>query len=223
MRRLNFLVSGENPLVLDASAVINLCASKASAEILRALRRPLTVVHQAANELTCDRRTGRNDGHILTTLVAEGLVEIATLGEQEGDIFAELTIGPATETLDDGEAATIAHAVARRSIAIVDERKALQICGRRYPTMLTGSTVDIFAHNAVLDALGIDGLRDAVVNALVFARMRVPLNHVDWVFELIGEERALECPSLPRGTRMRTTARNELAGTRRGVGQDTKL
>lgn len=204
MRRLNFLASGEDPLVLDASAIINLCASTASAAILQALRRPFIVVHEAANELTRDRRTGREDGSMLTALVKAGLVQLATLDREESDIFAELTIGPAAETLGDGEAATIACAVGRKSIAVVDERKAIQICDRRYPTLLTASTIDIFAHTLVLDALGTDGLRNAVFNALAFARMRVPPHHVDWVFELIGEERALGCPSLPRATRTRS-------------------
>jgi predicted nucleic acid-binding protein len=201
MGHLSFLSNREEPLVLDASGIINLCASAASIGVLRALARPIFVVREAANEVTLDRRSGRDDRTLLAALVTAGLVEIVTLDEDALDRFASLTIGPAADTLDDGEAATIAFASSRGFISVVDERKALELCARQEPTMLVASTVDIFAHQAVQAALGAIRLGEALHNALALARMRVLPRHLGWVLDLVGPERAATCPSLPKSAR----------------------
>jgi predicted nucleic acid-binding protein len=58
-------------------------------------------------------------------------------------------VGPAQTTLDDGEAATIAHAVALNGVALIDERKANRICTERFPELRIASTVDILVHPSV--------------------------------------------------------------------------
>jgi hypothetical protein len=52
-------------------------------------------------------------------------------------------------------------------------------------------------------SLGQSALRDAVFAALQHARMRVLPQHIEWVVRLIGQDRARECPSLPRTIRMK--------------------
>jgi predicted nucleic acid-binding protein len=112
-----------------------------------------------------------------------------------------LVVGPAVETVDDGEAATIAYAVESDAVAILDDRKAIRICATRYPQVPLGSTVDLFSHPSVIGALGKTSLADAVFAALQQARMRVLPHHMDWVIALIGQERARMCPSLPKAAR----------------------
>ena len=54
--------------------------------------------------------------------------------------------GHGIETLDDGEAATIALAIEINGMPLIDERKANNICKDNFPTLEIGCSVDIFAH-----------------------------------------------------------------------------
>ena len=86
---------------------------------------------------------------------------------------------------------------------LIDERKAHRICAERFPDLRVASTIDLLAHPSVGNALGGGGLADAITQALLSARMRVPAHHIEWVVGVIGSERAAECPSLPRRARQR--------------------
>jgi predicted nucleic acid-binding protein len=129
------------------------------------------------------------------------IVSVAKLDDLKGSHFEELVIGRGDKTLDDGEAATIAFGLERGAVVIVDERKATRLCGERFPELVVGSSLDILAHDAVSAALGKKVLSDAVFNALHSARMRVPPSALAWVIELVGQERASLCESLPRSAR----------------------
>ena len=189
------------PVIADTSVVINLNASGCTEAILDALPNRFLVVSEVRRELEEDRRTGRNDASALNALVASGRVEIVQLGDSGLQHFSGLVTGPATQTLDDGEAATIAYALEHGAVALIDERKANRICTERFAALLTGSTVDLLAQDNVQAALGHDRLVDAVFHALRYGRMRVLPHHVRWVVDLIGQERAAQCPSLPRTVR----------------------
>lgn len=189
------------PLVLDASAAINLCAAGCAADLLRALPNPAVVVDAVSAELAEGRRRGRKEAEVLSQLVAAELVSVVKLNSSAEMLFESLVIGPAVQTLDDGEAATIAHAVVHGGMAIIDERKAIRICGERFPALRLGCTVDLLSHPDVMLALGKDRLSIGVVNALQLARMRVLRHHVPWVVALIGVEQAALCASLPRSVR----------------------
>lgn len=139
-------------------------------------------------------------------MISAGLVEIVSLSEAAASIFEGLVIGPAAETLDDGEAATLAYAVAAEAVPIIDERKASRICDEKFPSVRLGCTGDLFAHPAVVGKLGREKLSQAVLNALQTARMQVQPHFVAWVLELIGKEQAAYCPSLPRWARIREPA-----------------
>ncbi len=189
------------PVVADTSVIINLNASGCAEAILDALPNRFLVVSEVKRELEEDRRTGRNDASALNALAASERVEIVQLGDSGLLHFSDLVTGPAAQTLDDGEAATIAGALEHGAIALIDERKANRICAERFAALLTGSTVDLLAQDNVQAALGHDRLAEAVFHALRYGRMRVLPHHVRWVVNLIGQERAAQCPSLPRPAR----------------------
>lgn len=188
-------------IVLDASAAINLNASGFAAPILRALPNRAVITDIAVNELMEDHRTGRRDIELTAALTKLGLIAVVTLSEAQERHFESLVVGRGVDTLDDGEAATIAYAVETGAVPILDERKAVRICAVRYAQVRIGCTVDLFAHSAVESSLGTARVADAVFAALQQARMRVLPHHLDWVVTLIGEHRARECPSLPRTVR----------------------
>lgn len=190
-------------LVADASTIINLNATGCAADILRALPFRVAAVDVVVDELENGRARGHQDVTKLSALTAGNLIDIVPLRNNERVYFEGLVVGPASETLDDGEAATIAYAVEANGVALIDERKALRLCASRFPDLRLCCTVDVFAHSSVGIVLGRSGLKEAVYRALVDARMRVLAHHVADVIELIGLERAAECLSLPHKARRR--------------------
>ena len=201
MERQSCLNDPSVSVVADTSVVINLNASGSAQGILEALPNPFLVVSQVQLELSSDRRTGRSDSFALGELVDSGRVAIVQLGNDGVQYFSSLVSGSAAQTLDDGEAATIAYAMEHNAITLVDERKAHRICAESFPELLRGSTVDILAQEDVVAALGRRELANAVFNALRHGRMRVQSHHLRWVVDLIGLKRARQCISLPRSAR----------------------
>ena len=189
------------PVVADTSVIINLNATGYSEALLDSLPNRFLVVEDVSCELEVDSRTGRNDAESLSALVAQERVELVGLGDTGTQHFISLVSGPARQTLDDGEAATIAYALEHGATALIDERKAIRICAERFGALSTGCTVDIFTQNDVQRVLERDTLANAVFNALYQGRMRVPAHYVGWVVNLIGRERAAQCRSLPASVR----------------------
>ena len=188
-------------VVADTSVIINLNASGRAADILAALPFRMAVTDIVASEVQEDRRSGRQDGALLDGLTEAGLVRVVALGAAALEIFAELVAGPAADTLDDGEAATIAFAAESGIAPVIDERKALRIHAARFQVPRALTTVDLFAEAAVEASLGRPGLCEAVFRSLQTARMRVLAERLAWVVDLIGTERAANCPSLPKSAR----------------------
>lgn len=190
-------------VVADTSVVINLNATQCSEAILEALPNPFLVVSEVVPELESGLQFGRNDVAALEAWITSGRVRIEQLGHAGVQQFSNLVSGPAAQTLDDGEAATIALAleIKPHAIPLIDERKANRICADRFVHLVTGSSVDLLAQDDVQAALGTARLADAVFNALLVGRMRVLPHHLDWVVSLIGPKRARQCESLPRSVR----------------------
>ena len=191
------------PFVADASAVINLSATGRAERIVRALPNRLLVVETVSEELKSAPTRNQNSFDALRELVRASLVSIPSLEDKCMATFESLVIGPAAETLDDGEAATIAYANSYGYAAIIDERKATRICAERFPSLLIASSVDLLGHRSVMTSLSRDELGDAFFDALRTARMSIKPNHLEWVVKLIGQSRATQCPSLPAAIRSR--------------------
>jgi predicted nucleic acid-binding protein len=162
------------------------------------------VLDSVIQELDDGRDRGHPDAEKTEALVKKGLLEIVSLNGAALDHFESLVIGPATATLDDGEAATLAHAHNCAAIPLIDERKARRICRARFPDLRIGCTLDVIRASPVQIALGKDGLAEAVHNALRNARMRVPEEYLDWVLDIVGKDRVALCSSLPRLARSKS-------------------
>ena len=154
------------PIVADTSAVINLNASGCAAAVLQALPNRMVLTDTVLAELRTDKRTGRDDAKLIRSLIDADLVAVAALADLKKDHFSALVAGPAAETLDDGEAATVAYALEMNAVAIIDDGKAVALCSRKYPKLVVASTVDVFAHDAIVTALAHGRLSDAVYAAL---------------------------------------------------------
>jgi predicted nucleic acid-binding protein len=198
------------PFVVDASTLINLNGTSCAVAILSAIPNRIIVMDAVVDELRMDNRSSRDDAKLLTSLIAVGLVSEIAIAALKSNHFERLVLGDTADTLDDGEAATIACAVEMQAIAVIDERKAKRICRARYPGLVVASTVDILALDCVAKALGDKQLAEATYNALNAARMRVLPEHINWVVNLIGAERAVSCTSLPE--HVRAAIRRKIAG-----------
>ena len=190
------------PLVADTSVVINLIATGFASPIIEALRHSLIVADVVPSELAIGSGRGRTDLERFNELVNGAIIKVASLGDLGMQHFESLVIGPAAETLDDGEAATIACAIERSGVAYIDERKAWRICSERYKALNVGSTVDLLTHADVRAQLSDETVADAIYNALQRGRMSVLPTHFSVVVSLIGAERAALCESLPRSIRL---------------------
>lgn len=188
------------PVIMDASAVINLNGTGCAAQILRALANQMIVPEEVVFELEDGVRNGRRDAERLGELIEAGLVRRSGLGNVGKLIFEELTIGASIETLDDGEAATIALAAELGGAAILDEIKGRRICAVKQPKVPLIGSIEILAQAHVQAALG-SGLGEAMFAALEQARMHVLPEYHDWVVGVLGRERAVLCNSLPRAAR----------------------
>lgn len=212
MRSPTFLTDPKIPLVGDSSTVINLIATGCAPTIIRSVPNPIVVVDVIPGELDTGRQRGRVHADRLQELVAAGHIEIVTLSDAGWLNFETLVAGPAQQTLDDGEAATISYAVERGAVPIIDERKGTRLCASRFPSLGVVSTVDVLLHPEVRHKLGAAAFSDAVFAALRDAKMAVFPHHLEEIFAIIGLERATQCLSLPKRYRnsIPTSARAEV-------------
>lgn len=193
---LSRLVDGVS-LVLDASSGLNLLGTGCAAEILRVLPHELVVTEGAFNEIERDPLSGAPGSVVLEQLMAAGLVSVVRLSEPAYNRYLSLVGAPSPDGLDDGEAATVAHAVDVGAVPVLDERKATRIAGFLCP-LTPVCSLDLIAHPFMLEQLGETAVANAVYSALLHARMRVPEAFRPWVLSLVGAERLTACSSIPK-------------------------
>jgi predicted nucleic acid-binding protein len=178
--------------------VINLLATGRSEQILRALDMPITVTENVVREIEAGSTSGHQQFGLLSRLTDDGLVQSAKLEGQALQAFFEIVSGPVSDTLGDGEAATLAYAQATECFAVVDEKKATTLASRRFPAVGLATTIDVLAHAKVRAVLGEKVLAESTFVALRTARMQVRDYQLDWVLKVIGYENAASCSSLRR-------------------------
>ncbi len=198
----SFLGDPGAPLVTDASVIINLVATRTAAEIVDAFPNRFLATANVRRELWEGRGRGHGSWEGLEALIVDGSIEPVELQRSDEPVYRSLVEGEAQETLDDGEAATIAYAVGHGAVALIDERKARRICAERFPRLRLASTADVLLHGLVKDGLGGAGQRDAIFRALRDAKMQVvPPDRMQELVRRIGPVRAAACTSLPEWVR----------------------
>jgi predicted nucleic acid-binding protein len=189
------------PLVTDASAIININGTERALAIFSALRHPILVTEHAITELENGRSRGHTDADRLQLLLKKRIVLRTSLGDLGEKVYEALISGPVAETLDDGEAATIAAAIERNGIALIDERKACNLCSAKHPSLELVSTCAILLHQRISASIGVAEQAEAIFSALQSARMRVPPDFLKAVANILGPERTAKCLSLPKNLR----------------------
>lgn len=200
-------LDGVTSLVGDSSVWINLVATGHAEEILRSFPPELVITTTALGELESGRTKGRQTAAEVARLIEVGLIREVSLSSTDEAVFLDLVAGPTSLTLDDGEAATIAYALGSGMVALIDERKATDLCGDRYPALMVMSTTDLLLADPIVSSFQADDLSKCLFLALTVARMRVPERHLAGVCELLGPDRCRECRSLPAAWRQSEASR----------------
>jgi predicted nucleic acid-binding protein len=198
-------LTDDTDLVLDSSVIINLLATGHATPILKALAVPVAVTGNVVREIERGAANGRPEFELLIAMVNEGVLRVEEL---EGEVLAtlfDLVSGGTAESLDDGEAATLAFAHGRSFSAAIDEKKATRLAAARFKSLRLVTTIDILAHESVRTSLGDQPLADATFQALQLARMQVREHQFEWVAELIGPKNVDACSSLRRLVKLRST------------------
>lgn len=190
-----------DPLVLDASVIVNLNATGFADRILDAIPARVLIPGPVVKELKRGTLMGHNDATDLHILLEEGVAETMNFPPHAHTEFIALVSGSSATSLGDGEAATIVSAYATGAWAAIDERKARRICTERYRGIKVASTVDILAHPDVTTAMTEAELSGALLAALEVAHMHVQKEHMDWILQRIDPKRVGNCTSLPRTIR----------------------
>ncbi|HEU0099136.1 MAG TPA: hypothetical protein VFQ67_10210 [Allosphingosinicella sp.] len=185
------------PLIADASVWINLVATGRIEAHLSTLDCSISITSIALRELERGRVKGRQTADKLSELIRSTRVLVEPFPSDTDGIFMTLVSGPAPETLDDGEAATLTCALVSNARAVIDEKKATAIAARRFPQLAVISTTDLLLHPTARAELGEEVTADSIFNALKNARMRVPEHRLREVCALLGTERTSQCLSLP--------------------------
>jgi predicted nucleic acid-binding protein len=191
-------------LVADASVWINLVAGARAADVIRVLAMRPQIPRIALDELERGRDKGRRTAAALADLIKDGLVEVAELPSGAEETYLNLVAGPVSQTLDDGEAATLALALQVGAVAIIDERKAINLARDRFPALQVISTTELLLSDAVRSVFSNEELGNVLYGALREARMRVPEHLLEAVCACLGPERAAGCVSLPARVRQST-------------------
>ncbi|KTE24775.1 hypothetical protein ATE69_15790 [Sphingopyxis sp. H071] len=210
---------GGRPLVADASVWINIIAGGQAIAILRALVRPPILPRIVLGELERGRDKGRATAERMAELIEMGLVEVAELHADAEALFMGFVVGSISETLDDGEAATLAHALQIGGTAMIDERKAIGLASRRFPALPIVSSAELLLSPVTRGVLNQEEIAVMLHAALQGARMRVPDEYLAEVCRILGPVRAADCTSLPAALRSKSMLvskgeRGDLAGRR---------
>jgi predicted nucleic acid-binding protein len=189
------LTDEDSGLVLDSSVMINLLAAGQPVSILRALDVPIMVTDNVVREIEQGATNGRPESDLLSRIIDDQVIRIAELEGQALQTFFDLVSGSASESLGDGEGATLAFAHWHGCSAAIDEKKATRLSTARFTSIRLVTTVDILAHPSVRLALGSKGLAEATFNALDVARMQVREHQFNWVCGVIGADKVATCSS----------------------------
>ncbi len=197
------LIDQIDTVVLDASVAINFLGTAVSRDILAVMPWNVVIERRAHREIRRHPIDGLDHVSELEAWELDGYARVVSLQPQARGIFDDLTAGSLAETLDDGEAATIAYAVSgsERTVPVIDEKKAKRIFHQSWPSRRLLETAGVF--QSLVDA-GLISNRfasDSIYAALTNARMHVSHRLRPWVVDLIGSSRAAKRPSLGQAAR----------------------
>ena len=132
------------PVVLDASAIINLLGCGAAERVLRSLGYACIVEERVLAEIVYHPVPGADHAHEVEALLAAGLLSMHRMSDSEYNVYLGLTSVGGVGGLGVGESAAIAVASQRQLAVVLDDRKARRLCSTRMPGLAVVSTLKLF-------------------------------------------------------------------------------
>ena len=161
-------------LVLDTSICINLLATRRIWDVLACIGGQCAIPEQVLREVQRDpvsRAPFSIESH---PLIGRLELEVVKLSGSAVANFFILVGGDSISNLGDGEAASIAVAVARGCAVALDERKARRIARERFPSLSVTCSIELLELPAVEMRLGKRVVSEAISDALSIGRMNIP-------------------------------------------------
>ena len=149
------------PIVLDASAIINLLGCGDIQGVVRALGCVCLVEQRTLNEVQRHPVPGQNHGTVLDELRQLGMLS------------------------DSGESAAIAL-TSRGHPVVLDENKARTVVARAYPNITFCSTLKLLVTAGKRASWPVDRVQQLVISARRNARMGVPRGEAEELSELMS-------------------------------------
>lgn len=161
------------PIVLDASAIINLLGCGDFVGVMRGLGDACVVEQRTLNEVQRHPVPGTDHRSELDKLRSLGMLRVERMTGDEYEIYLSLVQGSITSRLGDGESAAIA--LASKGLAVViDENKARSVITRSYPNILFFSTLRLLVTAGKRASWSVERVQNLVLLARLHARMGVP-------------------------------------------------
>jgi predicted nucleic acid-binding protein len=193
-------VHTEVALIFDASALINIASSGFCSKILASLECNCLCEAIVWREVTYHIKK-YNLNKNMEVAAACSLINITDMSSLESSMYLDFISAMHPNTLDDGEAATMAVAYCRNLIAVLDEKKGRRIANELIPPLKVLSTIDLF--RMVENKCQSNGIciNSALFNSLAKARMRVLFEDEEWVVQRLSKDQIQHCRSLPKRLR----------------------
>lgn len=172
------------PVVLDASVIINLLGCGEMVEVLEALGTSSIVEERTLKEINRHPIAGLDHVTILNTLRERGALLTERMTDDEYAAYLSLVQGSLTQRLGVGESAAIALA-ARGHLVVLDENKARGVVSRGFPGVRYTSTLRLLLTAASRASWPLARVQKLVLDARTNARMGVPRDESHLLNELM--------------------------------------
>lgn len=162
------------PIVLDASAIINVLGCGRTEEVFRGLGRECIVEERTLKEIVRHPIPEASHSQVIGNLADSGLLRIERMNSKEYEIYLDLIQGALPNRLGTGESASIAVSLSRRYGIILDDAKARRIYAALPGASVQNSSLKLFFSAAANMAWHKDRVLEIVVSARQYSRLSVP-------------------------------------------------
>ena len=173
------------PIVLDASAIINLLGCGDIQGVLRALGCVCLVEKRTLNEVQRHPVPGQNHGPVLDELRQLGMLSVERMTAGEYETYLSLVQGSISSRLDSGESAAIAL-TSRGHPIVLDENKARSVVTRAYQDIPFCSTLKLLITAGKRGSWPVEQVQQLVLSARRHARMGIPRGESEALGELMS-------------------------------------
>lgn len=175
------------PLVLDASALINILGCGATEKVFKSFGFPCLVEERVLAEITRHPVPGLSHLKAIDALIQSGCVEVTSMDAQEYELFISMVQAPLSKRLGAGESAALAVASRRALPLVLDDNKARAVRAAMLSNVEAVSSLKLLISASARDNWEQLFLRDVLNNALTVSRMGVPNDEKALLREVLAD------------------------------------